>query len=135
MNKLLHRVTATGQRNIAARDGLAKIFIRDLDVDALIGIHDHEKETAQPLRINIELGVREGRASITDDISDTVCYEQIVIGVRKIIDAGHIGLLEKLAEKIADFCLATPQVMTVKIRLEKLAAIEGTAGVGVEIIR
>lgn len=135
MNKLLNRVTAPGQRQVAARDGLAKIFIRDMDLEALIGIYDHEKETPQPLRINIELGVREGRASLTGDIDDTVDYEKVVNGVREIATAGHIGLLETLAEKIADFCMTTPLVMTATIRLEKLAAVPGTAGVGIEITR
>jgi len=135
MNKLLHRVTAPGQRQVAARDGLAKIFIRDMDLEALVGIYDHEKTTPQPLRINIELGVREGRASLTGDIDDTVDYEKIADGIRDIVDSGHVGLLETLAEKIADFCMTTQLVMTATVRLEKLKAVPGTAGVGIEITR
>lgn len=135
MNKLLHRVTAPGQRQVAAKEGLAKIFIRDLELEALIGIYDHEKTTPQPLRINIELGVREGRASLTGDINDTVDYEKIVNGVREIATSGHTGLLETLAEKIADYCMTKSLVMTATIRLEKPAAIPGTASVGIEITR
>lgn len=106
-----------------------------MELEALVGIYDHEKTMPQPLRINIELGVREGRASLTGNIDDTVDYEKIANGVRDIVSSGHVGLLETLAERIADYCMTTSLVMTATIRLEKLAAVPGTASVGIEITR
>ena len=135
MNKLLTRVTAPGQRPMSAQGGLARIFIKNLDLFALIGIHDHEKTTPQRLRINVDLGVREGRASITGDISDTVDYEKVTNAIRDLVLEDHVGLLETLAEDIAELCLATPGVMTARIRLEKLDAIDDAASVGIEIER
>ncbi|MCG8652186.1 MAG: hypothetical protein MI861_20270, partial [Pirellulales bacterium] len=47
-----------GSRADALR-GLAHVFVRSLDVEAVVGVHDHEKVAPQPLRISIDLTVRE----------------------------------------------------------------------------
>jgi len=118
-----------------AERGLVHVFVRDLAVDAVIGVHRHEKVQAQPLLINIDLTAREGEAPLEDRLAHVVDYEQIVGGVRALIAEGHVKLLETLAERIAAYCLADARVLAVRVRIEKLAAIAGVRSVGVEIER
>ena len=56
-------------------------------------------------------------------------------GIKKIISAGHINLVETMAEEIAKFCLSDSRVISVKVRVEKPDIIADAAGVGVEIER
>jgi len=110
-----------------------RVFIRDLELLARIGIHGHEKGTPQPVRINVDL---EADASARDDkVEEVVDYETIANGIRDIVAAGHINLAETLAERIAANCLSDGRVTTVRVRVEKRHAVQGADAAGVEIER
>ena len=71
--------------------GQRLVFIRVLVLPCNIGIHRHEKDAPQRVRINLDLSVREGDASIDDAIDNVVCYEEIATGVRAIVGKGGMG--------------------------------------------
>ncbi len=118
-----------------ARQRIRHVFVRDLVVLALIGIHDHEKAAPQRVRVNLDLAVREAEGGLDDDLVNVVCYESLVSGVRKIVDSGHVGLVETMAEEIAHMCLADTRVRSVRARVEKLDIFDNAESVGVEIER
>ena len=55
--------------------------------------------------------------------------------IKKIIKSGHTILLEKLAEKIFEECFKNKRIKTMKIRLEKLDAIQDAESAGIEVER
>ncbi len=111
------------------------VFIRDLLLDAHIGVHRHEKGRRQRVRINIDLTVLENGPDSGDDLANVVCYEDIVEKVKTLIDAEHINLAETMAERIAARCLEDVRIVVARIRVEKLTVIAEAASVGVEIER
>lgn len=111
------------------------IFVRDYETLAYIGVWDHEKGARQPVRINVDLSVAEDHEHHGDNIANVVCYNEVVQRIDDIISSGHISLVETLAEKIAEMELVEPRVLSVRVRVEKLAAVKGAASVGVEIER
>ncbi len=111
-----------------------RMFIRDLTLKCWIGIHHHERDSDQRVRINIDLIVRD-LAPVDDSIANVIDYDDIIKGVEAIVASGHINLVETLADLIGDFCMADPRVTTAKIRVEKLDAIAQAASAGVEIER
>ncbi len=113
---------------------LRHVFVRDLEVMAVIGIYDHEKVTPQRLVINIDLSVREA-ATMADEVSHVVSYEIIVKKVEQIIAEGHVNLVETLCEKIAQSCLRDGRVVAARVRVEKPDIIPNARSVGVEIER
>jgi len=112
-----------------------RIFVRDLIIPAMIGVYDHEKNAHQLVCINVDLTTDDKGAALNDDFNNTVSYETAVNGIKKIIAAGHINLVETLADKIAEFCLADARVHSVKVKVEKPDIVPEAAGVGVEIER
>lgn len=112
---------------------LRRVLVRDLVCDGDIGIHAHEMGTKQPIRVNLDVAVVD--EIVTEDLTSVLCYEALVRSVEAIINEGHINLVETLAEKIAQMCLADPRALFCRIRVEKLAAIPQAASVGVEIER
>ena len=119
----------------SATRGLRRVFIRDLILQARIGIHDHERAQSQPIVINIDASVEEVTSAIADTITDVVCYETLTLQIKDVIARGHTDLVEVLAENIADTLLRDQRIMRLRIRLEKPDAIDEAAGVGVEIER
>jgi len=118
-----------------ADNGIRHVFIRDFMVDCSIGIHSHEKEHEQRVRINVDLAVSEGLKPIEDNIRNVICYEQLAIGIEAIIAEGHVNLVETLAEKIAAMCLLQSEVLSARVRVEKLDILDSAESVGVEIER
>ncbi|MBL4720655.1 MAG: dihydroneopterin aldolase [Alphaproteobacteria bacterium] len=125
----------TESRPPLASRQLYRIFIRDLVVPWSIGIHDHEHIKAQRIQVNIDLQVLEPEDFEADRYRNVICYADIVEGIRKLADSGHVNLVETLANRITVLCLVDPRAESVSVRIEKLDAISGAAGVGVEIQR
>jgi dihydroneopterin aldolase len=123
-----------------AREGVRHVFVRDLMLDARIGVHRHEKKKDQRIRVNLDMAVREGpvhegKPQSRDRLDQVVCYEKIVVAVRALVGDGHVNLVETLAERIAGLCLQDARVHSARVRVEKLDVFADVASVGVEIER
>jgi dihydroneopterin aldolase len=115
--------------------GYNLIFLNDLLVEARIGVYKYEKNSTQPLRVNIIAKVKNPKKINDNNLYSVVCYNQISKKIKKIIKSGHTVLLEKLAEKIFEECFKNKRIETMKIRLEKLSAIKDAESAGIEVER
>jgi dihydroneopterin aldolase len=114
---------------------LYRILVRDVVLKCLIGIHAHELLAPQRVRINVDMAVLEQAGPLSDDIANVVSYEDVIEGIKRMLAEGHINLVETLAEKIANLCLADQRVNSVRVRVEKLDVYAEAASVGIEIER
>jgi dihydroneopterin aldolase len=121
---------------------LRHVFLRDLVLAASIGVHPHEHAAPQRVRINVDLGVEDDGARLLsrkpvgrDELSRVVDYEKVAATVRTIVGARHVRLVETLAERIAEACLADRRIHLARIRVEKLDIFADATSAGVEIER
>ncbi len=112
-----------------------EVFVKDLILPALIGIHSHEKKKEQRICINVVLMVDDRCGFAKDKIQNVVSYEKIVKGIKKILRKGHVGLIETLAEDISKMCLVDNRVYIARIRIEKLEVFKESKSAGIEIER
>ena len=110
-----------------------RLFVRDLVVPCSIGVHRHERDAPQRVRVSVEIDVATSRSPNLDSIGAVLSYDDIVEAVKKIISAGHINLVETLASRIAENCLVDERVAKVKVLVEKLDVLSGSATVGTEV--
>lgn len=110
-----------------------RIFVRDLVLPIHIGVYDEEQGVTQKVGFTVEAELGQSGLALHDEIAEVPSYDDILKGIRAIVDAGHINLVETLAEKIAAHCLADARIASVRVRIEKLE--RGPAAVGVEIVR
>ena len=109
-----------------------RIYVRDLVLDAWIGIHHHEQGDTQRVRIDVEADI--APAARNENIRNTLCYDFIIDGIRDILSRGHIKLTETLAEEIAAHVLGHRLAHRVMVRVEKIDRVPG-ARLGVQIVR
>jgi 7,8-dihydroneopterin aldolase/epimerase/oxygenase len=119
---------------------LRRVFIRDLRLDARIGVYPEEQGGLQPILVNISLGIRDNGLDHPDGIGPdefdrVVDYDALAKRVRRLVATSHVFLIETLAERIAALCLSGPRVLSVRIQVEKLAVFADAASAGVEIVR
>ncbi|EHD13840.1 dihydroneopterin aldolase [Commensalibacter intestini A911] len=117
------------------RPALRRIFIKNLILQARIGVYDFEQETTQRLQISISVGVEDEKGIGIDDLARTVSYEDITNQVKAIVSNTHFHLVETLAETIVETILEDKRVYVTRVMLEKLDIIPEAEGVGVEIER
>ncbi len=117
-----------------ARAGLRHVFVRDLVLQASIGVYPIEHEGKQRIRLNLDLAVADEGAG-RDVLSRVVDYEAVANKARALVASGHVKLVETLAERIADAVLADPRILCVRVRVEKLDVFADAESVGIEIER
>lgn len=112
------------------RRGQTTILVRDVEVQADIGINLDEIGRRQPLIVHAEIRVRN---PVTDELESTFDYRDFVRHAEKLA-SGRMSLIETFAHRLAGLCLDHPAVVRVDISIDKPAALQnGLAGVRVTL--
>ena len=111
------------------------IFIRELAVDATIGIFDWERRVKQTLYFDLDLSFDIRRAACSDDIEHTLSYKAVAKRVIEWVGNSEYLLVETLIEHVAAMILAEFPVPRVRITLNKRGAVSTARDVGIRIER
>ena len=111
------------------------IFIREFRVDAWVGIYEWEKQRAQTLEMEIEIGIPGDAAGHSDNIQDTVHYGEVVERIVKDLADTKFKLLESLAEHVCGVITGDFKAPWVKVSVAKLGHIRNVRKVGVTLHR
>jgi dihydroneopterin aldolase len=120
---------------MAERKPPRRVFVRDLELMASVGVFEMEKRYEQRVVVSLDLSVIDNYDGRSDALSAVLDYGAVVAGVRAIVETGHTNLIETLAERIAAAALADPRVISAVVRLEKPDIVPGCRSVGIEITR
>ena len=112
-----------------------RMFLRDLEMIASVGVHPQEKIRPQRIRVSIDLRVQSRAPEAPDTLESVLSYEDVANAIREIVAEGHVHLIETLADRIAESCLSHQEVGWVQVRIEKPDIFPDIATVGVEIER
>ncbi|MBR0423387.1 MAG: dihydroneopterin aldolase [Clostridia bacterium] len=74
------------------------IIIKNLKIFAYHGVHNEEKQNGQNFIIDAIIETKKTAGYITDEISDTVSYSDIIKNIKKTLTEKSYNLLEKVAE-------------------------------------
>ena len=109
------------------------LAIKNLHLNASIGIFDHEKKDRQPIVINIKATAMPPSDLKADNYNDVPCYKRIVDAITKATHEKHYELVETLCHRFADICFEDNRILSVWIKIEKPEAFEQCQSVGVEM--
>ena len=115
--------------------GLRRVFVRDLEIVASVGVLEREKRYEQRIIVSAELLVRDEYDGVSDRLTDVLDYSRVVDGIARLVQGEHVNLIETLAERIATLCMADRRVESVRVRIEKPDVMEHCRSVGIEIER
>jgi dihydroneopterin aldolase len=100
----------------AATDRLA---VTGIEVVGHHGVFDFERREGQTFRVDLVLALDTRTAARSDDLADTVDYGGLVTRVKDAVADDPVDLLERLAERIADICLADQRVAWTEVTVHK----------------
>ena len=111
------------------------IFIREIRVDAWVGIYEWEKQRPQTLEMEIEIGIPGNEVGRTDNIHDTVHYGEVVTRITAELTERRFKLLEALAEHVCAIITGDFKAPWVRLSVAKLGHIPRVRKVGVVLER
>ena len=112
------------------------VFIRQLRLQAWIGLYRHEKIAPQTIEIDLEIALPAGSPVFkSGKVADTIDYGVVAEHVRALVAKDRFGLVESLAERVADSILEEFGSPRVKVSIAKLGVLRDAQRVGVTIER
>jgi dihydroneopterin aldolase len=96
-----------------------RIAVRSITAHAHHGVYDWERERGQTFRVDAVLELDTAPAAAGDDLEKTVNYAELAQRLHAVLTGEPVNLLETLAQRLADVCLANPLVDAVEITVHK----------------
>jgi len=119
----------------ATGDGLELIRLAGIRAIGRHGVYDFERRDGQAFVVDVTLRLR--RASRADDVTTTVHYGELAAALAADVAGEPVDLIETLAGRLAEHCLAHPVVEGVVVTVHKPEAPVETplADVAVTVVR
>jgi|SRR5579883_165024 dihydroneopterin aldolase len=120
-----------------AREDYISVVLRDVEVEAHVGLHPWEQHPERPSRllVTVEMFAHLGRGPAADGVKPVIDYDRVRQGLRGWSHRPHTPLLETLAEELVALCFADAAVEACRISIVKPDIFNEAAGAGVEIYR
>ncbi|MBL9037080.1 MAG: dihydroneopterin aldolase [Archangium sp.] len=121
---------------------LDRLSLRGMRFDCIVGLFDFERNTPQPVELDVTMHFDTRGAARNGKLSLTVDYARLLGELRFVLMASRFRLLESAAEAVAAWVLSAPspdvprpQIERVEVKLSKLVALSGAAVPTLEIER
>lgn len=111
------------------------VYIRELEIETIIGIYDWEREQKQIVSMDLEMGTDNRAAASSEDINQALDYKAVAKRLIDFVESSEFFLVETMAEKIAEIIMQEFSVPWIKLRVGKPGAVTGSKDVGVIIER
>jgi dihydroneopterin aldolase len=96
-----------------------RITLSGLRAHGRHGVYAFERERGQMFRVDAVLELDTRPAAAGDDLARTVNYAELAHELYAVLSGEPVHLLETLAQRLADACLAKPLVDAVEITVHK----------------
>jgi len=98
------------------------IALRGLRVRGFHGVLETERRDGQDFVVDVVLTVDTRQAAVSDALDDTVDYAALSQRLADIVSGEPVNLIETLAKRLADACLAHPLVEGAEVTVHKPSA-------------
>ena len=98
------------------------IALTGLRVRGHHGVLPEERRDGQDFVVDAVLTVDTRAAAATDDLSKTVDYGELAARLAAVVSGEPVNLLETLAQRLAEVCLANARVISARVTVHKPSA-------------
>jgi dihydroneopterin aldolase len=86
------------------------------------GVYDFERAQGQDFVVDVTLELDLAKAASTDDVADTVHYGELADRLVAIVSGEPVNLIETLASRLVEACLADSRVAVATVTVHKPGA-------------
>jgi dihydroneopterin aldolase len=96
-----------------------RIALRGLTVRGRHGVYDFERRAGQDFVVDVDLELDLRPATASDDVADTVHYGELADALAAVVGGEPVQLIETLAQRLVDVCLADARVTAATVTVHK----------------
>ena len=111
----------------------ATIILRNVRIPTIIGVYDAEKLAPQALKLDLELRLKDQRGSLSDQLRDTVDYDEVIRALKEFGLKNNHELLEKFAYQAAQMLAQRFALQTVDLTVWKTIAAHAPIEIAVKV--
>lgn len=111
------------------------VYIRELAVEAVIGVFEWERRIRQKLTFDLEMSTDTSVAAATDELDSTLDYKAIAKRIKAYTEESEFNLVETLAERVAEIVIREFGVESLRMTVNKPGAVSTARDVGVIVQR
>ena len=111
------------------------IFIRELRLQAWVGLYKYEKAASQTVELDLEIALPGSAVFQSHKVTDTINYAEVVERLRAVLAEEKFGLVEVLVERVAGIIIDEFHAPQVKVCMTKLGVLREAKRVGVCVER
>ena len=104
---------------MACPDGLDRIELRGLRAHAHHGVFEWERAEGQEFIADVAIGLELQAAAVADDLAQTVDYGELATALHGVLAGDPARLLEAVAVRMLEVCLAHSRVVWASVTLHK----------------
>jgi 7,8-dihydroneopterin aldolase/epimerase/oxygenase len=99
-----------------------RLTLRGLRATGHHGVFEFERREGQEFVVDVVLSLDTSQAAAADDLSATVHYGELAERLHNAVSSDPVNLIETLAQRLADVCLAEALVRSVEVTVHKPSA-------------
>ncbi len=96
-----------------------RLTLTGLRAKGFHGVFPHERLNGQEFVVDLEIGTDAAAAAAADDLALTIHYGDLAERVTAAIGSDPVGLIETLAERIAEIVLSYPSATSATVTVHK----------------
>lgn len=114
-----------------------KYFFHDLTIPCSIGVYDHERQTLQPIIVNVDYWLHSSKcSSCHDQLTEVLDYTTVIKTIVDIVQSKHHELQETLLDHISNTLINRfPQIVLLHLSMSKPQAYAMAKCIGVEVYK
>jgi dihydroneopterin aldolase len=111
------------------------VFISNLEVSAIIGANNWERQVKQILVFDVEMATNVRKAASKDNLEDALDYSAVANKIEVFVNNSEFQLIETLAERVAELLMVNFGIEWLRLQVNKPRPLSGRHVVGVSIER
>ena len=96
-----------------------RIALTGLRVRGRHGVYEFERSAGQEFVVDVVLELDLSAAAESDDVADTIHYGELSDRIVDVVGGEPVSLIETLAQRVMDVCLADPRVRAATVTVHK----------------
>jgi 7,8-dihydroneopterin aldolase/epimerase/oxygenase len=96
------------------------IRIKNLRIDAHLGVYEWEKDFSRALLFNVEIETDQENSMKSDELEDTIDYDKITNQIKEFTQNNHCKLIEKLTNEILHLIMQDLRIKRCTLEVDKL---------------
>ena len=100
------------------------IKIKNFRFKTILGIYEWEEKFEREIIINAKIETDHDRARFTNDIKDTIDYDEIITKIKELLSSKSFKLIEEMAQQILNLIMQDNRIKRCEIEIDKVRVVE-----------